>query len=317
MTRRSSQKQCKVCGAVATVKRYSSKGRNGKIYHYEKFSHRNGVVHYYRLGQERKKMTISDAFAQTIDTKLGEGKYRFKDLKLMFESIYGSPVSNTTISRNLVKSIKLNLIDRVTEGNTILYSRKLERDSGQLIKISNASMSYLVFKNMASIIAFLNFGNPGNQVLTKIPVTLPIGVIELPRQLNLKAFDQISEIPSSSINITYSYAGQTGISIDLNRPLRPGESDFIFLNGNFEVREKFLKFALPFSVDKLRINVDSESNQEIIIRKRLLDGLKESDPEVARRGKSGSGGFYTEVMFENVMKGEVIVITFGEENLEH
>jgi hypothetical protein len=316
MARRSSEKQCKVCGAVATVKRYSSKGRNGKVYRYEKFSHRNGVVHYYRIGRDTTKMTISDAFAQMIDTKVGDGKYRFKDFKTMFEAIYGSPVSNTTISRNLAKSIKLNLIDRKTEGNTILYSRKLERDVDQQLKISNASMSYLISKNRASIIIFLHFGNPGNQVLTKIPVTLPIGIVEPLHQLSLKAFDQVSEIPPSGINITYSYAGQTGISIVLNRPLKPNESDFIFLNGNFEVREKFLKFALPFSVDNLRINVDSGSNQEIIIRKRLLDGLKESNPEIVRRGKSGRGGFYTEVVFENATKGEGIVITFGEENLD-
>lgn len=310
MPRRSIKAMCKICGGVAKTTKYYSKGRSGKVYRYEKFVHSNGVVHYFRIGKSDTKMTVSDAFDQMIEAKMGNESYRFGDLKRMFVEFYGSNVSNNTINRNILKSIKLNLIERKTGKGLIVYSKKSLKEIERQLIVTHASVSYQITDTMAHLTIFLHFQNLSNKRLAKIPVSIPKAVNDSIRELDLKIFDQISEIPSIGTNITYSYPGQSGITVDLNRPLRPSEDSFICLRSRFENGEDHLKLVLPLDMSHLRIYVKLKSSMQASIRKRLLDGVKEITPEMIRRTPLENGETLTEAEFENALKGEAIFVSW-------
>jgi len=310
MPRKSISSVCKVCGANATVKSYSSKGSNGKSYFYERFRHTNGVVHYFRIGRRTSRTDISDTFAQMIETRISERNYRFREIKLLFESVYGSTTNNTTVSRNIERAIKSNLLEKKVRKNETAYTKKDRSDIINETKISDASLTYRMSDGKVSLTLFIHLENKSDKLLTSIPVALPSGTTDSVSELKLRLFDQIGEIPHHRIRTIYSYPGQVGILMDFNRPIRSGERNFIFLEGEFEIRDEFVKFALPLNTDSFRINFTSNNSKEVLIRKRLLDGIKETGPEFIRRGIMEGGGMYTDVEFDNALKGEAIVVSW-------
>ncbi len=301
---------CKVCGARASVKNYSSKGANGKSYYYEKFTHVNGVVHYFRAGRRPARTDISEAFEHMIETKMKEGNYRFGEIKRMFESVFGSATNNTTVSRSLVRSIRSNLIEKNIRKGITTYSKKDRSDIVNEIRISDASLNYVLTRSRISLTLFIHITNKSNKLLSQIPVGLPSGSSYTLKDLSLSVYDQGGVIVDGKVRETYSYPGLIGISIDFNRPVRPGGRNFIFLQGSFELREHVVKFGLPLNTETFRINFISDTTKPVHIRRRSLDGIKETNPDSIKRGTLEGGNTYTEVEFVNAVKGEVIVVSW-------
>jgi hypothetical protein len=245
-----------------------------------------------------------------IETRISERNYRFREIKLLFESVYGSTTNNTTVSRNIERAIKSNLLEKKVRKNETAYTKKDRSDIINETKISDASLTYRMSDGKVSLTLFIHLENKSDKLLTSIPVALPSGTTDSVSELKLRLFDQIGEIPHHRIRTIYSYPGQVGILMDFNRPIRSGERNFIFLEGEFEIRDEFVKFALPLNTDSFRINFTSNNSKEVLIRKRLLDGIKETGPEFIRRGIMEGGGMYTDVEFDNALKGEAIVVSW-------
>ncbi|MEM0135507.1 MAG: hypothetical protein QXU18_09860 [Thermoplasmatales archaeon] len=310
MPRRSTISVCKICGGQAVVKKYSSKGSNGKIYYYEKYTHKNGVEHYYRDGKRFQRADISDSFRQMISTKMARGNYRFRDIKSLFESIYKSNLSNTTLSRNLERVVKMNLLEKMTNGN-ITYYRKVEpSDSLKDLNVIDASLNFRISGNKVSATLFLYFKNSTDRLLTSIPIVLPSGSSESIESLNLIAHDQDGVIDRSRITAASLYPGQLWISTRLTKVLKPMEKNFMFLQFNFETNEESIKFALPVNFDSFGLSFTSNRIMEFVIRRRLLDGIKESNPDIVKRGTLERGDTYTYAEFDKLLKGETIVISW-------
>ncbi len=310
MPRKSTNSMCKVCGARASVKKYSSKGANGKTYYYEKFTHLNGVVHYFRAGRRPARTDVSEAFEYLIETKMKEGNYRFGEIKRMFESVFGSATSNTTISRSLMRSIRSNLLEKNTRKGITTYSKKDRSDIVNETKINDASLNYTLSRSKISLTLFVHLTNMSDKLLSQIPVDLPSGSSDTLRDLSLSVYDQSGIIMDGKVKETYSYPGRLGISVDFNRPVRPGGRNFIFLQGSFELREQVVKFGLPLNTESFRINFISDTTKPVHIRRRSLDGIKETNPDSIKRGKLEGGNTYTEVEFVGALKGEVIVVSW-------
>jgi predicted transcriptional regulator len=322
MSRKSVNSICEVCGSVGRMTNYSTRGPNGKIYYYEKFTHRNGVVHYHRIlsrenrngaNQEVRRESIYDIFQDILQEEMKEKGYRFKEIKKIFEDRYQKKVSNTTIYRIVKRFMKLNLIEKKKEGNIFVYVRTNEKNNEKEFKIKKMAINYRIHPNTVFVNAFINVENLGRGLLQSIPISLPVGPILSLEQLSMHIFDEVDEIQPPMINLLYSYTGQSGISVNLNRPLKKYEDEFIFLNFSFENSKNSIEMIAPQEIDFLRLGVDVQAGLEITILKRLLDGLKESRPLSLKKGMSYLNRTYAEVEFEGVSRGEALTISFSQE----
>lgn len=310
MPRKSIKAVCKVCGAKATFRNYSSRGSNGKEYFYERYTHGNGTVHYFRAGRRAARTDTNDAFERMIETRMTERSYRFRDIKKMFESTYGLSTNNTTISRSIVRAVKFNLLEKKTRNNDTLYIKRDLSDTVSETRIRETTLTYSISEGLVNVTLFLYFENGSDKLLTGLPIGLPSGRGESKEELDLSAFDSVGKIPESRLQTMYSYPGQIGLSIGFNRPLRPKERGFILLLGGFETREEYVKFTLPLNTDSFRIHLISGRRMQVHVRKRLLDGVKESNPDSVKRGILEGEKMYTDLQFENALKGESIVVSW-------
>ena len=310
MPRKTTQAVCKTCGAQAVVKKYSSKGSNGKVYYYEKYTHRNGVVHYFRVGSGVKKSNASETFEQMIDSKMYKRNYRFKEIKSLFQSVYGSNVNNTVISRNLEKAVRSNILEKSVERNITYYRKVNPSEAIKEVKISETSLNWHLSGSKASINLFLYLKNDIDRPLTSIPIALPSGTSDSIDDLNLIAYDQYGSIDKSRINSSYTYPGQILISVSFKKVLKPAEKNFVFLKGDLDLNDDSFKFSLPINIDSFKMSFIDNKTREIHVTKRLLDGIKESNPEVVKRGTLAGGESYTEVEFDKLLRGETIVVSW-------
>ena len=302
--------KCKVCGERASVKKYSSKGSRSKAYFYEKYTHRNGVVHYFRAGNKVQNSSTSEKFEQMIKSKMSRRNYRFKEIKSLFETAFGSVVNNSMISRNLERAIRSNLLEKSIEKNITFYRKVDPSKVTKEIKISETSFNWHLSGRKASINLFLYLRNDTDRPLTSIPIALPSWELDSIEDLNLSAYDQYGSIDKSRINSTYTYPGQILISVSFNKVLKPIEKNFVFLKGDFDINDDSFKFSLPINIDSFKMSFIDNQTREFCVRRRLLDGIKESNPEVVKRGTLEEGESYTEVEFDKLVRGETIVVSW-------
>ncbi len=309
MPRPSVTARCKKCGASATVKQYSSKGANGRRYFYEKYTHRNGVAHYVRVERGEKVVDSGDIFEQIIKRKMARRNYRFKEIKSIFEAMLGTNVSNSYLSRNLERAIRYNLLEKVG-GETTFYRKKDLRNFVNDLRISDLSLTFSIVQGEVSINSFLSMVNNSNGLVPSVPITLPYDNFDFSKGTEVQVWDHDGRIDRANLIRTYTHPGQTGVLINLNRPLRPSEKGFLFISGKFPLSDDSLKLALHVNVDELRVNFNSDYGYEVKITKRLLDGIKENSPENVRSGLLSRGSSYTQAEFKDVRKGETIVISW-------
>ncbi|MGC8561987.1 MAG: hypothetical protein ACP5UZ_01930 [Thermoplasmata archaeon] len=56
-----------------------------------------------------------------------------------------------------------------------------------------------------------------------------------------------------------------------------------------------MKFSLPINIDSFKMSCISDQTREFYIKRLLLDGIKESNPDPVKRGTLEGGNSYTEV----------------------
>jgi hypothetical protein len=310
MPRKPLQAMCKICGANATLVHHQATGANGIIYFYEKYVHRNGKTHYFRQDRKAQSEEASVSFEDLIDTKMNNGKYRFKEIKLLIESVNRRNVSNTMVYRSIEKAIRANSIEKNIEEGIIYYSKRINQDSSGQLKIKEAFVTYVLSDSTVNMTILLLFENLSGLLMNRIPITLPTGTVDSQKELHLQVFDQMGPIPEKNVEMAYSFSSQTGIAINFNKPLKPNEFNFVFMSTQFKTRERMLKFALPLYTNSLKLYVTLDHGKPVHIIKRLLDGVKETNPDLARKGTLNNGQTYKEVEFNNASWGEAIIVSW-------
>ena len=310
MPRKATEARCKVCGTNTNVKKYSPKGSVGDAFFYEKYTHRNGVVHYYMAGNRVQNSSTSEKFEKMIKSNMSRRNYRFKEIKSLFETAFGSVVNNSMISRNLERAIRSNLLERSVERNIIFYRKVNPSKVTRKMKISEMSLNWHLSGSRTSVNLFLYVRNDTDSPLTSIPFALPSGSSDSIDDLNLIAYDQYGSIDKSRISSAYTYPGQILISVSFNKALKPIEKNFVFLKGDFDLNDDSFKFSLPINIESFKMSFIDNQTREIHVTKRLLDGIKESSPEVVKRGTLEGGGSYTEVEFNKLLRGETVVVSW-------
>ena len=320
MSRRVTHEDCKICGIEARKINYVSKSR-GRIYHYSKFVHANGVAHYYRVqnepvsiieGAPENRSSVLDALEEIFGVKMRGKELTYGEIKSLLEQSYRGPVSIATIYRNINKMLKLDLISKRIEGNIVLYGRRLQGHSPEERKLTRMSIGFDFTKTQTQVTIFVHIKNMGLKLVNVFPISLPVGVIDSLNQIKLTAFDGTKKIPLNEKNIAYSYSDQTGISIKLNRPLRKSEEENFFINYGHTFEEKSISIFIPSNLDFLRVNCEVERGEDVEVKKRLGDGLKVIEPTALKRRGTEIGHTVVEAEFDNATRGDTIVISIGK-----
>lgn len=320
MGRKSVLEVCKVCGGQAKKINYVSRAK-GKTYRYYKFIHQNGVTHYFRIDDSlilqsgyiiKPKASFLGILEDILDKNVhGEG-LTFSEIKSSLDKSYGRLVSTATVYRNINKMLKLDLIIKHEQGNKVFYSKNTQTKSAEGSIIASMSIGFDFTERTVFVTQFIHIKNLGLQLINNFPVSLPVGVIDSPDQISLIAFDGIRKIPLKKECITYSYADQTGILIGLNKALRKSEAETIFLYYSLTLDEKPINIFMPSDFKSIKVNCELEKGKDILIKKKLADGLKEIEPVLARRTGTDLEHAIVEAEFENTFRGDTLVISLGK-----
>ena len=316
MGRKAVIETCLVCGGQGRKINYTS-GAKGKIYHYSKFVHSNGVVHYYRQTENTDnlnstvpifKKSLFEALEEIVDVKMREKELRFRDIKSLLEDTYGKPIVTATVYRNINKLLKLDLITKRISHGVVLYGRPSSLISKEIMT-SKMSIGFDFAHDDTFITMFFRIKNSGIGLVAGYTISLPVGYLDSIDQIDLIVFDEIGKIELTKTNIAYSWSDRTGISIPLNRPLRKSEEEYIFLSCHYKFLDGPINIMIPSDVDFLKVNCEVEKGGDVEIKKRLSDGFKEIEPVIVKRTGNNPGHVIFETEFENALKGETIVIS--------
>lgn len=311
---------CRVCGGQARKINYVS-GAKGKTYHYAKFIHVNGVVHYYRITEDSTKpdstvaapkAPLLDSLEEILTVRTNGRELRVGEIKTLLEESYGRKVGIATIYRNINKLLRLNLIEKRAEGGAVYYGKKVGGPSTQEIRTTRMSVGFDIVGNEASVTIFANITNLGLGLVSKYAISIPVGGLESLDQVGMCVFDETKRIMMGKENISYSWPDQTGVSITLSRPLRKSEEGKLFVNYSYKMREGQVRMILPSQVDFLRIKCEVVKGDDVQIRKRMLGSMSEIEPAIVKRTGTDFGHTIVEAEFENASKGETIVISLSK-----
>ncbi len=317
MGRKARQEICKVCGKQARRINYVSKSK-GKTYHYFKYVHKNGVVHYFRQPSginessdisHNLTKSIFDALENIVEVKMTQKELRFSEIKSLLDDTYGRSIGLATVYRNINKLLKLGILNkRIAEG-IVLYSHKPQDSLSQEIQVTNMSLGFDLTQNETSVTVFVHVKNPGIRMITGVPMALPVGPIESLDSIKLMAYDGIKILKMNSDNIAYSYPGRTGIALPLNKPLKSKDEEDLMINFTIIIRENPMKTNILSDVDSLRIRCEIMKGKEVNIKKILVDGFKEIEPVLIKRTGTELGHTIVEAEFENAMRGETVAVS--------
>jgi hypothetical protein len=317
MGRKAVLEVCQACGGQARKINYTSSSK-GKKYHYLKFVHANGIVHYCRQpgdGVSRSSITqapkgsLFNALEEIVSLRLREKELRFGEIKSLLENSYGRPVVTATVYRNIKKLLKLDLMSKRTVNGTVLYGKKTGSPSGQEIKTTSMSIGFDFTHDETFVTMFVHIKNFGLGIIAGYNISLPMGDLNSLNQINLSAFDETKKITLHEENVLYSGSDRTGISITLNRPMRKSEERYLFLNYRYNFPNRPIQIVIPSDVDLLRINCEFEKGEDVKIKKRLSDGFREIEPVIIKRTGNDPGHIIFETEFENALRGDTIVIS--------
>jgi hypothetical protein len=305
---------CRKCGGQARRINYISRSK-GKTYRYLKFVHSNGIVHYWRIAGDsaappspQVEGTVFDAIQDIFETRMQGKELRFGEIKSLLEESYGRTVGTATIYRNIGKLLKLDLIGSRTEGRAVLFSRKFGSPSLHEVRLPAMTISFNYTKPVPSVTAFAHVKNYGIGLVARYMIYLPFGPIDSLEPLKMTVFNETNEIPLGRESISYSSYGQTVLSIGLDKPLHKWDDTRLFWTYSYPFADP-VKMMLPSNVDILRVNCEVVKGKDAIIKKKLLDGLKEMAPSSIKRIRTASGHTIVEAEFTDASRGDTIIVS--------
>lgn len=317
MGRKTVLEVCKLCGGQARKINYTSRAK-GKTYRYYKFIHQNGVTHYFRIRDGlisqngniiRPKAYFPELLEDILDKDTHGKGLTFSEIKSSLDKTYGRSVSTATVYRNINKMLKLDLINKQVEGNKVFYSKNTQLKSTESSITASMVIGFDFIEGAVFVTQFIHIKNLGLQLINNFPVSIPVGVIDSPSQVSLIAFDEIRKISVNKGSITYSYADQTGILINLNKALRKFDEETIFLNYNLTSEGKPINIFITSDFKNIKVNCEIDKGKNILIKKKLADGLKEIEPVIIRRTGTDLGHAIVEAEFENTLRGDTLVVS--------
>lgn len=311
---------CPVCGKKANTSRKYVKAKSGKIYHYLRFYHEPKGIHFFKTDSsfssyqspDKKTRNLYSALTQYVTRGMGTEKVKYTSIKKEIERFFDGVVYNEEFNRSLKKAISDGLIERTISNNKPLYSKVPEVYLEERLKFEQVALNYNFSGKELIVSAFLEPTNDGQIPIKKIPYFIPFGPVNSLDFLKLKVHDEIDEITPQGLSIPFSTALETGISITLNRNLRVGETNFVFVKYSIPVRNWSTNFLVQVLVNSLRITVMTEGGYDVRILRTLANGAKETEIPFPRRYFYNDNHILFQVELDSLLKGENISVKLTE-----
>ncbi len=314
MSRQSKIENCKICGEEAKVYKWWTKNKNGKIYNYLKYYHKDGYVHYYRIAEERneeKKINLYQNIDLFVKGKLGNKKLRFMELKREIESEYKFKINNQTFWRVIKRMIRFNEIIRTEENGKIYYSKGMGIPYSGLYLVDEMYVTFDLVNE--TLIFIMKVTNQSSKTETSIPITLPEGnILSTNEIIKYSSSDIYGIINNERINVIFSYADETGLQINLNKPLKRYESDIVHFIFSLKDDLKYRRLLMMLDVSFASISVISKDKLDLVTRKISIDYSKESRPDIAILDKDSNGNYLYRYNYTNLKAKEMISIEYSE-----
>ncbi|MGC8618792.1 MAG: hypothetical protein ACP5UZ_08705 [Thermoplasmata archaeon] len=316
MVRKSVLENCKICGLQARRISYYSRAK-GRIYHYYKYVHSNGTVHYFRRNPQgdesstaiQQKRPVVDLIEEIISVRMRDRKLTFSEIRSLLRDVYNQSFSSATIYRGIDRLRKLNLIEKETMNGHVFYKRKfVETQTGNL-KTTRMSIGLVQVQDTLCVTILSRFRNVGLGLVTEFGISLPMtggGSID---QLSLTAYDEIGPIVIMEKNILFSAPDQTAVMVPFNQPLRQSEENSLFMTFTSKFGDSPFKMAITSEIEYLKVSCKIRREEELKVERLLLDGLKRIEPKVVRRTATDPDYLILETEFEGLSRGDTILVS--------
>jgi len=124
----------------------------------------------------------------------------------------------------------------------------------------------------------------------------------------INSFDLYGRIDASSFKVIFSTGDETGISLDLNKPLKSYERNLLHLEIRLKTEEKYRSFTIPLDAKIVNIYILSNKKNEIKSKKISLDYSKETQPDSIAIDRNKDGKWIYNFVYSQVRAKEMIII---------
>ncbi len=320
MKRSTQFSRCKICGKDASVVRWWTKARSGKIYYYLRYQHSGKNFHLVPTDSsytnfpvvKNKAKDIYLVLEDYVVERMGDRRFRYVSLVRELTRLYKINIYNEEFNRALKKLISRGLVSKEKKGRETMY---IKVTSGELIpeiSFDRMTIAYDIGSKKVKTNVFLEVINNADTPLKEIPFYIPAGMLDSLNVLRLKGEDEVGSIPNSRLTILLSQNVQTQISILLNRTLRRNEHEWLHLSYELPKDDDLIRFTTPVRVDSLRVTVSSDVRYELLVERILADGVKNTVLPFQRKCLSSSIKNCLETELDKIMEGESISVKVNE-----
>ncbi len=301
--------RCKICGELAKVYKWWTISPKGKKYNYLKFVHRNGEIHYYNITRDTL-VKENNNFRQYIELfvkyNLRDRKIRFMELKRSIETEYNIKINNQSFWRVINRMIKFNELQKIEENGKIYYTKGSgETDPGLYI----IEEIYIALDQDKMILSLLiKLFNKSNRIQTSVPILVPEGNFKIDKDSLFDSFDLYGRLEISSFKTIFSYADETGIVVDMNKPLKRYDKNLLHLELRLRTDEKYRSFVIPLDSNIVNIYYISRRKNEINSKKISLDYSKEMKADSMKVDKNNNGEWIYNFVYNQVRANEIITL---------
>ena len=301
--------RCKICGELSKVYKWWTKSTNGKRYNYLKFVHNDGTVHYYNILKETMIKENSN-FRQYIELfvkyNLEDKKMRFMEMKRSIENKYDIKINNQSFWRVINRMSKFNEIQRIEKNGKIYYMKGSGESNVGLYIIDEIYLT-LDQDNMILSLTIKVF-NKSNKIQTSVPILVPEGNFKINQKSLTNSFDLYGRIDISNFKVIFSYGDETGIVVDMNKPLRSYEKNLLHLELQLKNDEKYRSFAIPLDTKVVNICLISKRKNEMKSKKISLDYSKETKADFTAVDRNNKGEWIYNFIYNQVKAKEIVTI---------
>ncbi len=311
--------RCKICGKEASVSKWWTKAKSGKVYYYLKYQHSPHTFHLvptdstysHFIERTDKAKNLYSLVEDFITRKMRQRRFRYTALIREMERIYKIKFSNEEFNRALKKATIGGLIEKVAYGRRALYTKASPISSVKEIIFDRVAINYNLGVTEVIVTVFLEVTNNASTPLENVPFYVPKGMVSSLNDLRLSGHDELGILSKASMKIVLPMSMQTLISISLNRTLSKSEQEYLTLSYEIPRSDEDIRFIAPARINSMRITTVSVQKFSLTIGRILVDGARETILPFRRKCFSKFGINCLEIELDRISKGESISIKVG------
>ncbi len=299
---------CKVCGLQAKAYKWWTKSRSGKKYSYIKYVHDNGQVHYVNLKNtpDKENINFREYIELFVKETLNNKNMRFMEFKRAVESKFNIKINNQTFWRAINRMIKFRELQKIEKDGRTYYTKGPGVTYSGLYVIEELYISLNVEERKLAIT--IKLYNKSSKIQTSFAIMVPEENLVIDNYTFNNSFDLFGKLANYNFKTTYSYADETGLVIDLNKPIKPFERDILHLEFLLKNDQKYRALIIPLDAGNINIFIISKNKGDFSSKKISLDYSKEMKADVTSNDKNTKGEYIYAFFYNTAKANEIITI---------